>query len=211
MTLLDGNSSSADYFRQLYQRVFHSERGDGPRVVLVTSPRAGEGRTTVATNLALVAARSPHRRAFLVDADPRGGGVLRYLGIRRRVDGLLEALDADEDPAKRLLPLDVPGDLRVLPLGIPGSQAIDLLASDRRVGDLLSRLRSLDPQAMIVIDGSFALNVADPLVWARLVDGVIVVARAGKTSKVDLRQALELIGFEKVLGVVLNDARVRKR
>ena len=201
----DAASPRADAFRQLYQRIFHSGRDPAPRVVLITSPGPGAGKTTVASNLAIVAARIPGRGAVLVDADPRGRGVLRYFGVRRRAEGLLETLQTGEEPRNRMLQFNL-GTLDVMPLGIKGSDAPELIASDRLMGDTLERLRGAYPNSVVLIDGSSALQAADPLALARLTDGAVVVVRAGHTAREDVRRTIDLLGPERVLGLVFNDA-----
>ncbi|MBX3471792.1 MAG: CpsD/CapB family tyrosine-protein kinase [Planctomycetes bacterium] len=204
----DASSPQADRFRQLVQRVFHPVEGAPPRVVLVTSPRPGDGKTTVAANLAIAAAgRLGGRGAVLVDADPRGRGVLHRFGVRVRSEGLLEALRAGgppPDPRDVVMQFSL-GNLDVVPLGIPGSDAAELLASDRCTA-FLGRLRDAYPGAAIIVDASSVLHAADPLVLARGVDGVVLVARADRTARDDVRRALELLGPPRVLGLVLNDA-----
>jgi len=201
------DSPQADYFRQLYQRIFHSGNGDAPRTILVTSPSPGAGKTTIAANLAVVAARIPGRGAVLVDADPRGrGGVMRLFGVRVRSEGLLEALQTGGDPTEYVVQFNL-NELDVVPLGVPGSDAPELIASDR-MARLLARLEAAYPYAVIIVDGSSILHSADPFVLARNVDGVVVVVRAGLTPREDLRRSFGMLGSSRVLGVVLNDARV---
>ncbi len=205
----DASSPQADRFRQLVQRIFHPTEGPAPRVVMVTSPRPGDGKTTVATNLAIAAAgRLPGRGAVLVDADPRGRGVLHLFGVRVRNEGLLEALRAEApgapDPRDFVLQFSL-GTLDVVPLGIPGSDAAELLASERMVA-FLGRLRDTYPGAAVIVDASPVLHAADPLVLARGVDGVVLVVRADHTPRDEVRRAMEMLGPRRVLGLVLNDS-----
>jgi Mrp family chromosome partitioning ATPase len=200
----DSSSPEADYFKQLYQRIFHSRNGSSPRVVLVTSARRGEGKTTVAANLALVAARMPGRGALLVEADPRGGDLFRSFGLRMKAEGLLEALESGKDPSSFILQFKL-GMLDVLPLGVPGSDAAELISSDR-IGEVVRGLVSRYPHSVIIIDGSSVLHAPDPLVLARHVDGVVLVVRADVTPREQIERARDLLGPEKVLGVVLNQA-----
>jgi Mrp family chromosome partitioning ATPase len=206
----DPSSPEADYFKQLYQQIFHRRNGNGnghaaPRVVLVTSARRGEGKTTVAANLALVGARMPGRgAALLIEADPRGGDLLRSFGLRMKVEGLLEALESGKDPAGFILQFKL-GMLDVLPLGRPGSDAAELISSDR-IGEVLRGLADRYPNSVVIIDGSSILHAPDPLALARHVDGVVLVVRADATPREQIERARDLIGPDKVLGVVLNQA-----
>lgn len=207
----DDSSPDADRFRQLVQRIFHPADGPAPRVVMVTSARPGDGKTTVAANLAIAAAgggRLAGRGAVLVDADPRGRGVLHHFGVRVRNEGLLEALRSESvsspDPRDFVMQFSL-GTLDVVPLGIPGSDAAELLASDR-MGVFLGRLRDTYPGAAIIVDASSLLHAADPLVLARGVDGVVLVVRADRTPRDEVRRAIEMLGPRRVLGLVLNDS-----
>ncbi|MEZ0229912.1 MAG: CpsD/CapB family tyrosine-protein kinase, partial [Planctomycetota bacterium] len=200
----DASSPEADYFKQLYQRIFHSPNGSSPRVILVTSATKGEGKTTVAANLALVAARIPGRGALLVEADPRGGDLMRTFGLRMKAEGLLEALESGKDPSSYILQFKF-GTLDVLPLGVPVSDAAELISSDR-IGEIIRGLASRYPSSVVIVDGSSVLHAPDPLVLARHVDGVVLVVRADVTPREQIERARDLIGAEKVIGVVLNGA-----
>lgn len=196
----DVGSPQADHFRRLYQRIFQAQNGSSPRVVMVTSPGADEGKTTVAANLAIVGARIPGSGALLVDADPRGRGVLRAFGQRQQFDGLLEALAAQRELSEYVVGFNL-GTLDVVPLGLPGSDAVELLASSR-MADFVASLRQAYTSSVVIIDACSLLHAA----LAPLVDGVIVVVRAGKTRREDVARTLEDLTPSKVLGVVLNDA-----
>jgi Mrp family chromosome partitioning ATPase len=199
-------SPEADHFRQLYQQIFQARNGSSPRTVLVTSPNRGEGKTTIAANLAAAAARVPGRGVVLVDADPRGRGVLKALGEGSPMEGLLEALETGKDPADATVQFPKLGEMEVVPLGIRGSNAAELIASDH-MGDFIRGLQTAFPDWSIIVDGSAALTSADPLVLAQHVDGVVLVVRAAQTADQEVSRVADLIGRRRLLGVVLNDAR----
>jgi Mrp family chromosome partitioning ATPase len=204
----DLEAPESDLFRQLYEQVFHGgysedERERG-RVILVTSARPGEGKTIVASNLAVVGARVPGEGAVLINADPRGRGILPAFGQRTPTEGLLEALSTDRDPTRFVVRLRLK-ELDVIPLGLRGSNAAELIASDS-MRTFIENLRRVYPRQSILIDGSSVLGAADPLALARMVDKVLLVVRARKTSKADVEQAVRLIGKSRLAGIVLNDA-----
>ena len=204
----DVEAPESDLFRQLYEQVFHGayreEDRDRGRVILVTSARPAEGKTIVASNLAVVGARVPGEGAVLVNADPRGRGILPAFGQRTPTEGLLEALSTDRDPTRFVVRLRLK-ELDVIPLGLRGSNAAELIASDS-MRDFIENLRRVYPRQSILIDGSSVLGAADPLALARMVDKVLLVVRARKTSKADVEQAIRLIGKSRLAGIVLNDA-----
>jgi capsular exopolysaccharide synthesis family protein len=182
--------------------IFHSRNGHSPRMVLVTSARPGEGKTTVAANLAVVAARMPGRGALLVGADPRGGDLLRTFGLGMKREGLLEAIESAQDPMQYVVKFKL-GNLDVLPLGVPKSDAAELISSDR-IGEVLHGLAARYPTAVVIVDGSSVLHAPDPLVLARQVDGVVLVVRADETAREDVERARDILGPERIVGVVLN-------
>lgn len=206
----DVEAPESDLFRQLYEQVFHGGYSDDERerergrVILVTSARPAEGKTIVASNLAVVGARVPGEGAVLVNADPRGRGILPAFGQRTPAEGLLEALSTDRDPTRFVVRLRLK-ELDVIPLGLRGSNAAELIASDS-MRTFIENLRRVYPRQSILIDGSSVLGAADPLALARMVDKVLLVVRARKTSKADVEQAVRLIGKSRLAGIVLNDA-----
>lgn len=201
----DVSSQEADHFRRLYQRVFRSTPTP-PRMVLVTSARAGEGKTTVASNLAIVGARIPGQGSLLIDADSRGRGVMRAFGQHSTSEGLLEALAGGHDPERYVVRFNMK-ELDVVPLGLRGSESIELIASDA-MRTFLDKTRALYPRETILIDSSPLLESADPQALVRLVDAVVLVVRAGVTPREDVRRAIDQIGRDRLAGVVLNDALV---
>ena len=178
-------------------------RRQGGAVVLVTSARAGEGRTAAAANLAMAVARRPGRPAVLVDADPRGRGLPTVLGLGPSPGGLHEALRAKADPAPWLLHLPL-GKLDLLPLGTPGQDSAGLLASDA-LGEALEHLRPRAPRGLVIVDGPAALGPGGLFGIEAHVDAAILVVRAGETSRRDAREAASALG-RKLLGVVLVEA-----
>jgi Mrp family chromosome partitioning ATPase len=143
----------------------------------------------------------------LVDADPRGKGILAAFGERSPMEGLLEALETGAEPHKYVVQFPL-GEMDVVPLGIRGSNAAELIASDH-MGDFVRGLRTAYGDWAIIIDGSSVLKSgADPLTLAQLVDGVVLVVRAGQANEEEVSRVTEMIGRDRLLGVVLNDAKV---
>jgi capsular exopolysaccharide synthesis family protein len=177
-------------------------------VVLITSPAAGEGKTTTAVNLA-VALSGADRHVVVVDCDLR----------RPRVH---EIFDLPPDPGFTSLLLGratltdavhivaTQERLAALPSGPVPPNPSELLAS-RATEVVLQSLRS--EADAVIIDSPPVLPVTDALVLGRLVDGVVVVVRAGKSTKKELRRTLELLrlGEVRVLGLVLNGTREDRR
>jgi capsular exopolysaccharide synthesis family protein len=202
----DKPSLCAESFRAtLTSILFAGGPGRRPRVLVVTSPNPGEGKTTVISNLAVSMAEI-HRRVLLIDADLRRPRVHQMFGMPNRF-GLTDLLAAAEPieaiPLKASsLESGVPG-LYVLPSGSRTHNISSLLHSPR-MGELLERaLRVFDT---VLIDTPPVKQIADARVLGRLSDGVVLVLRAGQTTRGTARAAAERFAEDgiRVLGTVLN-------
>jgi polysaccharide biosynthesis transport protein len=197
---------TASYKAVLTSILFQSRKRQHPRVIAVTSPSAGEGKTTTATNLAIAAA-GILGRVLIIDADHYRPVVHSIFNVSNSW-GLSELLRENQDlegaPLEALArTTEIPG-LYVLPSGGANLNTSDLLHS-KRMGTLLRRLR--EEFEMIVIDTPPTLVAPDARVIGRHSDGMILVLRNGKTN---LNSALAVTTRFKedqtpILGTVLND------
>ena len=198
-------SPAAEQFRTLRTRIAQVESAGQRRVILVTSPGDGDGKTVTVANLALTMAQEFQRQVLLIDADLRNARLHECLGI----------------PASRACPTSSPGEASLddalvslseyrviaLPAGSPHSRPTELLSSEpmRRLVENLGRRFD-----RVVID-STAAHFADAGVLEPLVDGVLLIVRAGRTSRPAVARALGLVPRAKLLGLVLNDSRASSR
>lgn len=194
-------SARAEAYRQIRTTVLSaSERR--PLVVAVTSATMGEGKTSVATNLAVVLSRAGHRVA-LVDADLRRPKVAEFMSISGE-RGLTDVLSGDLAIEDALVLRDE-GRLGVLPAGGVPANPSEALGSTRMqslLGDLSDRFE------FVVVDTPPVIPVTDALVLAPLVNGLVLVARLGETTPDRLARtqaAIERV-HAAVFGVVANHA-----
>jgi capsular exopolysaccharide synthesis family protein len=176
--------------------------------IVVTSPGEKDGKTTVATRLAIAMARAG-QRVILVDGDLRRAQVSAKLGIQQAA-GLGTVLSREHSLVETLVEYPVAelggGRLKVLPAGPPPPNPSALIGSDemRRV------LRVLEAQSdIVIIDTPAALAVSDPLPLMRCVTGVVLVARMNRSSRETIRRLQRMItsAHGTLLGVVATGVR----
>jgi capsular exopolysaccharide synthesis family protein len=194
-------SCSADLveqFRRLAAVLHKSQATDGTKIVMVTSAAPSDGKTMTAINLALALSESYKRRVLLIDADLRRPSIGDSLGIRRSA-GLSEALKARLDQKLSLVP--VTPMLSLLPAGRPDPDPMGALTSDRLRRILEEAASRFD---WIVLDAPPVGLLPDANLLAEEVDRALLVVRAGRTQFPMIQKAIELIGRQRLLGVVLN-------
>ena len=171
------------------------------RSVLLTSASPSEGKSTVAAHLAATHA-SQHKRTLLIDGDLRRPSVHRLYQVPNSV-GLSNVLLQQISWRDAVIRMDNPVGLDVLPAGPPTRRASDL------VGMGLAALieEATREYDLVVLDAPPLLGFAEPLQMATAVDGVIVVARAGDTSRKALSSVITTLARLRanLVGVVLNE------
>ncbi|MDZ7809403.1 MAG: polysaccharide biosynthesis tyrosine autokinase [Arhodomonas sp.] len=177
-------SEVSEAFRSLRTSLMFSSPEGMPGRLLITSPGAGEGKTTAATNMACVLAQNGER-VLLVDADLRKPRMHRIFDITQ-VPGLTERIARRNLAGMNCIHPTNVRNLYVLPSGTVPPNPAELLAPERLravlddVGELFDH---------IVIDSAPVLGLADALVLSRSADGVVLIACGGKTTKESLRYA----------------------
>ncbi|HXW08863.1 MAG TPA: CpsD/CapB family tyrosine-protein kinase [Vicinamibacterales bacterium] len=192
-------SLAAEQYRLLRTRIESHEQGRRTQILLVTSPRIGDGKTTTSANLALTMAQEFQQRVVLVEADLRRPTLAAQFGVRSEpglVDVLVGAATLDEAL------VNVPDhQISLLSAGLPAARSSELLASTM-MQRTLTALRGRFTR--IVIDTP-PVALADTHVLARLADGVLVVVRAGVTPKPAVERALAGVDRDRLMGIVLNE------
>lgn len=199
--LVDVSTPSSEPFRTLRLALqLRSETTSG-NIFVITSPKAAEGKSTVASNFALVSSLS--QSSLLIDADLRRPRAHEVFGLDR-APGVVEALAQDSDPAAFIQTIrGRAGELDILTAGRPLPQVADLTSS-ARMAELLQW--ASHEYSLVVVDSPPVLSSADAAGIAGHpgVSVVLVASKAGRRRA--LRQAvrkLELVEA-KIAGLVVN-------
>lgn len=212
MSSSNEGSPMAESFRSALASLwFGGQSGKRPRMFVLTSPNAREGKTTLTSNLGIALANT-NRRVLLIDGDIRKPRLHAVFNVSNAwgLGNLLESDFPIEDFVFEDIVLQtiVPG-LYILPAGT-GDVNISSLRYHERLADLLMRFR-LEFHA-VLMDTPPMLEFSDARVLGRLSDGVIMVVRAAETSRDDAAAVCRRFQEDgtPVLGSILNDWNPRK-
>jgi len=194
-------SLAAEQYRQLRTRLAHAENAHALRTVLITSPQKGEGKSLTSANLALTMAQELQRRVIIVEADLRKPSMHHLFGLPAG-PGLAEYLSgaAELKDVMKFLPAQ---NLTVIPAGTMPTNPAELLGSTA-MRRLLDQLRTRFDR--VILDTPPVLPLADVAVLAPMVDGALLVVRAGVTPKPAIENALRGFDSSRLIGIVLNES-----
>ena len=202
----DGRHATDAYeeaMRTLRDSILLPNLANPPRTLLMTSATPREGKTTTAVHLAVVHSQQK-RKTLLIDADLRRPSVYGHLGVTND-RGLSEVVNGKAEWRDVLQTPEGLPHLTVLPAGRASRRAADGLG--KTLGTLLTE--AADEFDLIVCDAPPLLGFAESLQIAALVDGIVVVALAGRTQKPALATVVGSLRRlnANVMGVVLNEVR----
>lgn len=194
------------YRSTTYSILLEADDHDRGRSYVISSPNAGEGKTSVVCNLGIALAQA-NRRVLVIDGDLRKPRLHKSMGIPNDV-GLRNVLRGDFDlektPLDRFCFLTQVANLSVLPCGSGSEEPAGLLYSPR-LKPLLERLtKEFD---VVLFDTPPMLHLADARILAGRTDGVILVFRARSTDRENALNARNLFQHDRVriVGTILND------
>lgn len=195
----DPLGTRSEAYRQLRTNLQFASVDETPKIVVVTSALPGEGKSSVAGNLA-VALSQVGVRVCLVDGDLRRPSVASYFGLVAEV-GLSTALAGRANVDEILQPAG--SGFAIITSGLIPPNPTELLGSQRYPA-LLRELS--DRYDMVIVDSPPTLPAADAAVLAAAADGVLLVVRAGRTSRHQVERALKNLDQvnARMLGAVLN-------
>ena len=189
----------AEQFRTLRSRLYQIRAAQSIRTLLVTSSVPAEGKSFVTCNLAQAIVRQPDRRVLIIDADLRCSRLHVPLGAPAS-PGLTDYLRGEADEMA-IIQHGLDGNLCFIPGGNQVTNPSELL-SNGRLRALLDRLTPVFD--WVILDSPPLLPVSDSSVLADLVDGILLVVRAGQTPSASAQRACQELKGRNILGAVLN-------
>lgn len=199
-------TAAAEAFRKVRTNLMYMNVDNPPRTLVITSPRPGDGKSTVAANVAAAIEQSG-QVVILVDADLRrptvasGFSVDNAIGVTNVLSGQVTLEAALQKPAgfDKLL---------VLAAGSPAPNPSELLGSMA----MRTLIDNLAQHAIVVLDAPPLLPVTDAALLSTAADGVLLVVSSGRTTDADAASCIDSLEAVngKVLGIILNRVKVRR-
>lgn len=198
----DMESPYATEFRRLLHNLNHNAAGKQAKTILITSAVLAEGKSTIASFLAMTAARLKLRKTLLVDCDLRRPTVHRLFSLPRE-KGVVEILTQNAR-VKDIIKKTAAEHLDVITAGKAVEQPTEVFDSSA-IHKLLEEVRFY--YDLILVDCAPVLPVSDPMLLASEMDGVILVVKAGATQRDVVKRAVTLLNSSHTnfLGIVLNN------
>jgi len=206
VSLYQPHSLVSEQFRKLRTQLLRLSLSRPVKTIMVTSAIQGEGKSFVSANLGIGIAHDLHLHALMVDCDLRKPTLSPMFNcVDRR--GISDYLIGREDISNFLIQTELEK-LYLIPGGTIPENPSEIIGS-RRMASLVEELRSRYEDRLIIFDSTPLLATAEPGVLAKLVDGIIIVVRAGETPRETIQQALGSLDKEKIMGVVLNQVEFK--
>ncbi|MEA1948707.1 MAG: polysaccharide biosynthesis tyrosine autokinase [Thermodesulfobacteriota bacterium] len=206
VALLKPQSFETQQFKMLRTNLLFPPSGKSPRTIMVTSSTPDEGKSFVAANLAISIAQSIQEHVLLIDCDIRRPCVHTQFGFGD-VPGLSEHLASGTPLSSLILKTEV-NKLNVLPAGRPPHNPSELLSS-QHMSKLLAEVTERYRDRYIVIDSPPPKLTAETSAISRQVDGILLVVEYGSTPRQMVSDLIDLMGKEKILGIILNKLDMR--
>jgi capsular exopolysaccharide family len=203
ITQVEPKSTIAEAFRTIRTNLLFSSPDVEKKVLLITSVLPLEGKTVLASNLAITFA-TMGKNVLLIDADLRRPRIHAVFDLERG-KGLSALLIGGESTIKNT---DIPS-LKVITSGALPPNPAELLNS-KKMKELIERARA--QYDLIIIDSPPILSVTDPAILATFSDGTVVTIRASSTPRPAIKKGIQQLSEVggKVLGCVLNDVNFEK-
>ncbi len=191
-----------EVFKALRTRILRPKDGSPPpRTIVITSAAAGEGKSFVTANLGISLAMGMDQFSLLVDCDLRRPKLASFFGIPDQ-PGLADYLRGTHELAEIIRKTSI-NRLSLLPSGERPGNPAELLSS-QRMRSLVAELADRYDDRLIIFDTPPALSASESAALAGDVDTVYLVVRKGGAGREGILKAIELIGRERIGGLIFN-------
>lgn len=197
-------ASYQEAMRRLRIRVLKEVEENQTKTIMVTSSIPGEGKTTVAVNLAISLVRQG-KKVVLVDCDLRNPSIADFLGITEQRPGIDSVLHKKAVVTDVLTEIDVNGENKLTLLLGEEEEKIDIsLLGSKRMEGLIAELKNMAD--VVILDTAPAQLLADAALMARFVDAALYVIRYDYTKMYKIREGIQALAMSKIkmLGYVFN-------
>lgn len=200
------NSIVAEQFRTIRANIKFAMRDREFKTLLITSPSVGEGKSTIASNLALIFAQAG-KKVLLVDADLRKPTV--HYTFNKHISKGLSCFLRNEESLPSIIKNSGKEYLDLITCGTIPSNPNEILDS-AEMDNFIKETRKL--YDLIIYDAPPILSVSDAQILANKCDGTLIVISAGKTEKKTLSKVKEALDNSqaKVIGMILNNYKIEK-
>jgi exopolysaccharide/PEP-CTERM locus tyrosine autokinase len=195
------DSGEAENFRILRGQILYARHPEKPRTIMVTSTFPGEGKSFVACNLTVSLALGIDDYVLVVDCDLRRPNLHEVLGAPNR-KGLYEYLTGKAKFQDIIVRTDIEK-LSILPAGNVPKNPAELLSSNA-TENFIRELRQRYEDRYVLLDSPPVQTTAEARILAEHVDGIIFVVMADKSPRKDVQRSIEILGKDKIIGVVFN-------
>jgi protein-tyrosine kinase len=195
------DSPVIEYYKILRTRIQQQAKSRKINTLMVTSPNRQEGKTVTCINMGFVFAREFSQTVLMVDCDFHGQDIHRYLGIQSEhslIDYFLHGI-----PLNRLIIWPGIDKLTLISGSNTVRNSTELLSSEMMQA-LIAEMGSRYEDRYVFFDAPPVLERSEAITLAPMMDGIIMVVEAGRTSQMDIEKAVSLLPREKLLGFVLN-------
>jgi polysaccharide biosynthesis transport protein len=200
ITIASPKSTASESYRGIRTSLFFSAADNAPRAILVTSAAPSEGKTITAANIAITMAQAGNR-LLLIDCDMRRPKLHRLFNVPRD-RGLSNILVGTCGVDEAIIHSTIPG-IDIIVSGPVPPNPSEMLGS-QNMTDFLETVRGRYDR--IVLDSPPITAVTDAVILSRLVDGVLLVIRAGETHREIVKNGIGLLqaANARILGAILN-------
>jgi len=195
-----GNPQST-VFRMLRTQVLQKMRANNWQTLAITSPTAGEGKSLVASNLAIAIAMELNQTVMLVDMDLRNPTLNKYFDLNAEL-GLKDYLEQDLELKDVLIN---PGIKRmvILPGKDRAEDSAELLSSPK-MANLVAELKAQYDSRLIIFDVPPLLQTDDVLLSSKYFDCSLLVLEDGKNKESEITKSLQMLENSRLIGSVIN-------